>query len=133
MEAACNEDYTERALGVLCKLIPGRWGCASLSPQAKQERRLREACSESLTLSLKDTGSSVSTLDGRRWDLLGREKAAWGVNACFYWMWTKNVWFPHQSETPRIEFLRVILNWTSAKKKNWRSVTLTKEWVAGSP
>lgn len=54
---------------------------ASLSPYAKWERQLQE----SLTLSSEDTGSNVSTLDGKDERLVGvgwakKEKAAFGVS-----------------------------------------------------
>lgn len=83
MEAACNEDFTEGVLGVLCNLTPGRGEPAFLSPYAKWERQLQENCSESLTLSSEDTGNNVSTLDGkdeRRVGVGQKEKAAFGVS-----------------------------------------------------
>lgn len=85
MKAACNEDFTEGVFGVLCNLTPGRGGHALLSPYAKWERQLQENCSESLTLSSEDTGSNLSTLDGKDERLVGagrvkKDKAIFGVS-----------------------------------------------------
>lgn len=89
----CQEDFVERAFGVQCNIIPGRWMCIPFTLSQLREI-FKDYSSESLTLSSRDTGSDISNLDGRNLKARGqlemteqREKEGCnGSELYFYWI-----------------------------------------------